>query len=58
MYLYDFASGGWFHTSPAFPFPYLYDCKQAPFLYYYPDLENPGRYNTNGVRYSYDFSTG
>ncbi len=25
VYLYDFASGGFFYTSPSFPFPYMYD---------------------------------
>ena len=58
LYLYDFASSDFFYTSPTFPFPYLYDFGLQSVLYYYPDPNNPGRYNTNGVRYFYDFSTG
>ncbi len=58
IYLYDFASSDFFYTSPTFPFPYLYDFNLKSVLYYYPDSNNPGRYNTNGVRYFYDFATG
>ena len=58
VYLYDFKSGGYFYTSPSFPFPYLYDFSLSTTLYYYPDPNNPGRYNTNGVRYFYNFATG
>ena len=58
VYLYDFKSGGFFYTSPSFPFPYLYDFSLNTTLYYYPDPNNPGRYNTNGVRYFYRFDTG
>ncbi len=58
VYLYDFRSEGLFYTSPVFPFPYLYDFGLETVLYYYPDPKNPGRYNTNGVRYFYDFTTG
>ena len=57
-YLYDFASNTFFYTSPSFPFPYLYDFKLNSTLYYYPDPANPGHYNTNGVRYFYNFATG
>ena len=57
VYFYDFASGTFFYTSPVFPFPYLYDFSLNSVLYYYPDPSNPGRYNTNGVRYFYDFNT-
>ena len=57
-YLYDFASNTFFYTGPTFPFPYLYDFKLRSFLYYYPDPNNPGHYNTGGVRYFYNFSTG
>ncbi len=56
VYLYDFASQTWFYTSPSFPFPYLYDFKLNAVLYYYPDANNPGRYNTDGVRYFYNFA--
>ncbi len=61
VYLYDFASNGFFYTSPTFPFPYLYDFSLNSTVYYYPDpdqADHPGRYNTNGVRYFYVFSTG
>ena len=57
VYLYDFASGTFFYTSPSFPFPYLYDFSLNSVLYYYPDPNNAGHYNTNGVRYFYDFAT-
>ena len=58
VYLYDFTSNDYFYTSPSFPFPYLYDFNLKTVLYYYPDPSNPGHYNTNGVRYFYDFATG
>ena len=58
VYLYDFKSGSFFYTNPSFPFPYLYDFSLNTTLYYYPDPNNPGRYNTNGVRYFYNFATG
>ncbi|MBE7157387.1 MAG: hypothetical protein INR62_02930, partial [Rhodospirillales bacterium] len=58
VYLYDFASGHFFYTSPVFPFPYLYDFTLNSVLYYYPDPNNAGRYNTDGVRYFYDFASG
>ena len=58
VYLYDFKSGDFFYTSPIFPFPYLYDFNLNAVLYYYPDPNNPGRYNTNGMRYFYDFAAG
>ena len=58
VYFYDFASNDFFYTSPTFPFPYLYDFSLNTVLYYYPDPDNIGRYNTNGVRYFYDFDTG
>ncbi len=60
VYLYDFASSHFFYTSPAFPFPfpYLYDFTLNTVLYYYPDPNHPGRYNTDGTRYFYDFATG
>ncbi len=58
IYLYDFKSNGFFYTSPTFPFPYLYDFTLNTVLYYYPDPENAGHYDTNGVRYFYDFATG
>ena len=58
VFLYDFASQGFFYTSPVFPFPYLYDFTLNSVVYYYPDPNNPGRYNTNGARYFYVYSTG
>ena len=58
VYLYDFASNDFFYTSPSFPFPYLYDFNLNAVLYYYPDPNNAGHYNTSGVRYFYDFATG
>ena len=58
VYLFDFKSQGFFYTSPSFPFPYMYDFSRQSVVYYYPDAGNAGRYNTNGVRYFYDCSTG
>ena len=58
VYLYDFASGGFFYTSPGFPFPYLYDFNLGSVVYYYPDPNNPGHYNTDGTRYFYVFNSG
>ena len=58
VYLYDFTSNDFFYTSPSFPFPYLYDFGLNTTLYYYPDPDSAGRYNTNGVRYFYRFDTG
>ncbi len=58
MYLYDFASQTFFYTSPTFPFPYLYDFSLNSVLYYYPDPDQAGHYNTAGVRYFYEFATG
>ena len=58
VYFYDFKSGHFFYTSPTFPFPYLYDFTLGTTLYYYPDPTNPQRYNTNGVRYFYNFKSG
>ena len=58
VYLYDFESSDFFYTSPTFPFPYLYDFDLNSVLYYYPDPNHRGRYNTSGVRYFYDFDTG
>ena len=58
VYFYDFKSSDFFYTSPAFPFPYLYDFGLNSVVYYFPDPSNPGHYNTNGVRYFYVFDTG
>ena len=58
VYFYDFKSNGFFYTSPLFSFPYLYDFSLNSVVYYYPDPNRPGRYNTNGVRYFYVTSTG
>jgi streptogramin lyase len=57
IYLYDFASGHWWYTSPAFSFPYLYDFSRSTVLYYYPDSTKSGRYTAN-PRYFYDFAAG
>ena len=56
--MYDFAINSFFYTSPRFPFPYLYDFKLNTVLYYFPDAFRDGRFNTNGIRYFYDFNTG
>ena len=58
VYLYDFASQTFFYTSPTFPFPYLYDFTLNTVLYYYPDPDNAGHYNTDGTRYFYNFAIG
>ena len=58
VYFYDFMSNDFFYTSPGFPFPYLYDYNLNSVVYYYPDPNNAGHYNTDGIRYFYDFSTG
>ena len=58
VYFYDFASSTFFYTSPTFPFPHLYDLALNSVLYYYPDPNNAGHYNTDGIRYFYDFNTG
>ena len=58
VYLYDFASGGFFYPSPAFPFPYLYDFSLNTVLYYYPNPSQAGHYNTDGYRFFYDFANG
>ncbi len=58
VYLYDFASGSFFYTSPNFSWPYLYDFSLNALLYYYPDPSRPDHYNTNGVRCFYNFSNG
>ncbi|MBE7209786.1 MAG: putative Ig domain-containing protein [Gluconacetobacter diazotrophicus] len=57
VYLYDFASSTFFYTSPAFPFPYLYDFSLGSVVYYFADPDAPDRYNTDGVRYFYVFNT-
>ena len=67
VYLYDFKSNDYFFTtlppSPQYPydtlpFPYLYDFNLDSVVYYYPDPNNAGHYNTDGIRYFYVFSTG
>ncbi len=57
IYLYDFTSSTFWYTSSSL-FPYLYDFTLNAWLYYYPDPTRPDHYNTGGVRYFYDFSTG
>ena len=56
VYLYDFASGDFFYTSPTYPFPYLYDFNLGAILYYYPDTNRSGHYTT-GPRYFYNTGT-
>ena len=58
MYLYDFTTGGYFYTSPTFPFPYLYDFALNTIVYYFPSAEDSTRYNTDGKRYFYRFDKG
>ena len=55
VYLYDFASQGFFYTSPSFPFPYLYDFSLGTVLYYY---ANPANAEPGTARHFYNFSTG
>ena len=55
MYLYDFATKGYFYTSPTFPFPYLYDFTLNTVVYYFPNADDSTHYNTNGKRYFYRF---
>ena len=57
IYLYDFTAKTFWYTSSAL-FPYLYDFTLNSWLYYYPNPNDPDRYNTNGVRYFYDFNLG
>ncbi len=57
IYMYDFASNTFFYTSPYYPFPYLFDFALQTTLYYYPDPTHQARFNTNGIRYFYDFAT-
>ena len=57
IYLYDFASNGFFYTGPDFPFPYLYDFNLKSVVYYFPDPNDAGHYNIYGKRYFYDFAT-
>ena len=56
IYFYDFASSSFFYTSPS-TFPYLYDFSLNAWLYYLPDVSNPGRY-THSPRWFYNFATG
>ncbi len=55
-YLYDFASGHWFYTSPSL-FPYLYDFTLNAWLYYFPNTKSPGHYTSN-PRYFSNLTTG
>ena len=57
LYMYDFASGHTWYTSTTL-FPYIYDYNLDTFIYYYPDPNNAGHYNTDGVRYFYNYATG
>ncbi len=57
IYLYDFTSNTFWYTSSSL-FPYLYDFTLNTFLYYYPDPTRADHYNTDGVRYFYNFATG
>jgi hypothetical protein len=56
IFFYDFASSSFFYTSPS-AFPYLYDFSLNAWLYYLPDVNNPGRY-THNPRWFYNFATG
>jgi hypothetical protein len=56
IYFYDFVSSSFFYTSPS-TFPYLYDFSLNAWLYYLPDVNNPGRY-THNPRWFYNFATG
>jgi hypothetical protein len=56
IYFYDFASSSFFYTSPTL-FPYLYNFSLNAWLYYLPDVANPGRY-THNPRWFYNFATG
>ena len=58
VYLYDFYSNDFFYSSPTFPFPYLYDFGLQSVLYYYPDPNRAGHYDTDGYRFFYEFKTG
>ncbi len=57
VFFYDFTSQSFFYTSPSFAFPYLYDFTLNTVLFYYPDPNNPERYNTNGTRFFFNFAT-
>jgi hypothetical protein len=56
IYFYDFASSSFFYTSPS-TFPDLYDFSLNAWLYYLPDVNNPGRYTQN-PRWFFNFATG
>ena len=56
IYFYDFASSSFFYTSPTL-FPDLYDFSLNAWLYYLPDVANPGRY-THNPRWFFNFATG
>ena len=56
IFFYDFASSSFFYTSPS-AFPYLYDFSLNAWLYYLPDVNNPGRY-THNPRWFFNFATG
>ena len=57
IYFYDFASGHTFYTSQTFSFPYLYDFTLQSVLYFYPNPNAAGFFETN-PRVFFDFSTG
>ena len=60
MFLYDFASQRLllhFSPSPSRSLTCMISRLRTT-VYYYPDPNNPGRYNTDGVRYFYRFDTG
>jgi hypothetical protein len=56
IFFYDFASSSFFYTSPS-TFPFLYDFRLHAWLYYLPDVNNPGRY-THNPRWFFNFATG
>ena len=59
IYFYDFKSGGFFYTSPTFPYPYLYDFSLGSVVYYFPGPDfSGGGYDVTDLRYFYVFKTG
>ena len=60
IYLYDYASGHYFYTSPTYSFPFLYDFTLNSVLYLYPNPSAAGFFITNaqGQRLFHDFATG
>ncbi len=55
-YLYDFASGHWWYSTPNL-FPYIYDFSLNTFIYYFPNTTSQGHY-TASPRYFSNLTTG